>query len=170
MHETDEFRRQLRTSARLLQEKRLAEALEILLPLYNAAPTHADVAINLGGAYILQRKWNRAVRVLSQAAEAHPENVMVWTNLAAAYLGSLELAGPQQQQQAITAYERVLTLDPKAPNIHYHLALIYKERGDLTQAQLYFTRALEVNPLDRDARYWLKRLGEQTADQTGNGG
>jgi tetratricopeptide (TPR) repeat protein len=159
MHETDEFRRQLRTSARLLQEKRLDEALEILLPLYNATPTHADVAINLGGAYILQRKWNRAVRVLSPAAEAHPSNVMVWTNLAAAYLGNLELAGPQQQQQAITAYERVLAIDPQAPNIHYHLALIYKERGDLPQARLYFTRALAVNPLDRDARYWLNRLG-----------
>lgn len=165
MSESDEFRRQLRRSAQLLQENRPDEALELLLPLYSAAPTDPDVAINLGGAYILQRKWNRAVRVLSQAAEIHPDNVMVWTNLAAAYLGNLELAGPHHQQQAIAAYERVLEIDAQAPNIHYHLGLIYKERGDLAQARHYFARALEVNPLDRDARLWLKRLGEQTQDK-----
>jgi tetratricopeptide (TPR) repeat protein len=164
MPETDEFRRQLRASARLLQENRPAEALEILLPLYNAAPTDPDVAINLGGAYILQRKWNRAVRVLRQAADTHPDNAMLWTNLAAAYLGNLALAGPQHQKQAIAAYERVLEIDANAPNVHYHLGLIYKERGELAQARHYFARALEVNPLDRDARTWLKRLAEPAQD------
>jgi tetratricopeptide (TPR) repeat protein len=153
-----EFRRTLNESARLLQQNRPGEALELLQPLYDQAPTQADVAINVGGAYILQRKWNRAVAVLSKAVEANPQNVMLWSNLAAAQLGDLHTAGPQQQLQAIAAYEQVLALDPQTPNIHYHLGLIYKERGELTRAMAFFQRALEVAPTDRDAQYWLERL------------
>jgi tetratricopeptide (TPR) repeat protein len=51
-----------------------------------------------------------------------------------------------------------LKVDPEAPNVHYHLGLIYKERGELNRASAFFQRALEVNPTDRDARYWLDRL------------
>ncbi|MCB0145506.1 MAG: hypothetical protein KDE50_36820, partial [Caldilineaceae bacterium] len=47
---------------------------------------------------------------------------------------------------------------PKAPNVHYHLGLIFKERGDLANAQRYFQGALDVNPADRDARLWLDRI------------
>lgn len=163
----DEFRRQLRTSARLLQENRPAEALKLLQPLYKLAPTDPDVAINLGGAYILQRKWNQAVAVLRKATEAHPQNVMLWINLGAAYLGNLQLAGPKQQAEAIAAYERALEIDPQAPNIHYHLGLIYKERGELEQALTYFQHAHRLQPHDRDAHHWIQRLTAQLTSQAG---
>lgn len=167
----DEFRRQLRASARLLQENRPSEALELLHTLHKIAPTDPDVAINLGGAYILQRKWNRAVTILSKAVAIHPQNVMLWANLGAAYLGNLQLAGRKHQDQAIAAYERALEIDPQAPNIHYHLGLIYKERGELQQALTYFQHAHALQPLDRDAQYWAQRLAAQLtqgegADQT----
>lgn len=159
------FRQILNESARLLQQNRPADALGLLEPLYRQAPTQADVAINLGGAYILQRKWNRAVQVLSKAAQANPDHVMLWVNLAAAELGNLETAGPQQQRRAIAAYERALALDARTPNVHYHLGLIYKERGEWARATEYFEQALAVAPHDRDARYWLKRLQDWQAEQ-----
>lgn len=156
----DQFRRTLNESARLLSQNRPGEALERLLPLQKAKPADPDVAINLGGAYILQRKWDRAVRVLRRAVDAHPDNAALWTNLGAAELGRLELSGPQQQERAIAAYERALQVDPVAPNVHYHLGLIYKQRGELIRASAFFQRALEVSPADRDARYWLDKMGE----------
>ncbi len=127
----EEFQRILYESAWLLRTGEAATAAEKLLPLYEAAPTNPDVVINLGGAYIMLGKWNKAERILVKAAAMHPENVLIWTNLAAAHLGRLELSGPRQQERAIRAYGRVLALDPKAPNIHYHLGLIHKERRDL---------------------------------------
>lgn len=157
----EEFQRALRESAWLLQKNQAQEAADKLAELYAIAPTNVDVAINLGGAYILLHKWNRAVDVLSRAAELHPENVMVWTNLAAAHLGPLELAGPQQQERAIVAYERALALDPRVPNVHYSLGLIHKDRRDWPAAAASFRRALEVNPADRDARYWVDWLNQQ---------
>lgn len=156
--DSGKFRQALNESARLLRANRPGEAVRILDPLYRSHPHDPDVAINLGGALILQRKWKRASDLLKKATEHHPENVMLWLNLAAAYLGTLETAGPKQQENAIAAYERALQLDPKAPNVHYHLGLIYKERGNLNQASAHFQRAVEVNPADRDARQWLERI------------
>jgi tetratricopeptide (TPR) repeat protein len=158
-----EFRRALNESAALLRQQRAAEAVEMLLTLAQAAPNHPDVAINLAGAYILQRKWGRAVRLLERALEMHPDNVMLWINLGAAQLGNLKTAGPRQQQKAIAAYERALQVDPAAPNVHYHLGLIYMEGGDFERARLSFRSALQVNPADRDASYWLGRLDELAA-------
>jgi tetratricopeptide (TPR) repeat protein len=160
-----EFWQALQESARLLQANRPAEAIELLEPLHRQAPAHADVAVNLGGAYILQRKWNRAVRVLSRAAETHPHNSMVWMNLAAAHLGPLETAGPEQQRRAIAAYEQVLAIDPQTPNVYYHLGLIYKERGELEQAAAYFREALVVAPHDRDAQRWLDQVMAARVEQ-----
>jgi tetratricopeptide (TPR) repeat protein len=162
---SEEFRRTLHESARLLSQNRPGEALAKLAPLHKKAPTDPDVAINLGGAYILQRKWDRAVEVLNQAAEAHPSNAMLWTNLAAALLGNLETAGPQQQARAIEAYERALQADSETPNVHYHLGLIYKERGELNRATAFFQRALEVHPGDKDARSWLDQLSKLIAKE-----
>lgn len=164
LDQPEEFQRALSEGAWLLRQNRPQEAMERLLPLYEMAPTNPDVAINLGGAYILQGKWNKAERVLSRAAQLHPDNVMIWINLGAAHLGRLELSGPQQQERAIRAYERALALDPQAPNVHYHLGLIYKDRGDLEQATIAFTGALNVDPSDADARHWLAWIERRRAE------
>jgi len=156
--EPNELAGKLQTSARLLSQNRPGEAAEILEPLYKILPDNFDVACNLGGAYILQRKWNKAVTILEKATEVHPENVMLWTNLAAAYLGRLETAGPRQQMRAINAYKHALEINARTPNVHYHLGLIYKERNELEQARDAFQQALEINPSDNDALIWLNRM------------
>ena len=160
---TEEFRRALSEGAWLLSQNQPNEALQKLLPLYTAAPTNADVALNVGGAYILLHKWSKAVNVLSKAAELHPDNAMIWSNLGAAHLGRLELSGPRQQERAIGAYTRALAVNPKAPNVHYHLGLIYKERADFVGAAAFFASALDVDPSDKDAQYWLNWLERQMA-------
>lgn len=160
-----DLQRTINESAKLLQQNRPEEAAALLEPHHQQTPTHPDLAINLGGAYILQQKWDRAVRVLSKAADANPENVMLWVNLGAAHLGNLQTAGPKQQERAIRAYERALTIDPMTPNVHYHLGLIYKARGEFNRATAFFQRALEVQPADRDAQYWIDQLtSRRTAD------
>lgn len=142
----------------MLAAKRPGEAVTKLLAARELDPRNVPVAINLGGAYILQGKFGRAVPILEAATLLEPDNVMVWTNLAAAYLGKLPLAGAEHQDRAIAAYERALALDPQVPHVHYNLGLIYKERKDFHRAAAHFFRALETDPLDRDARYYLDRL------------
>jgi predicted Zn-dependent protease len=121
-------------------------------------PQDAAVAINLGGAYILQGKHSRAVPILEAAARLEPENPMVWTNLAAAYLGRLPFSTAESQDRAIYAYERALSLDSHTPNAHYNLGLIYLERKDTLRAAAHFYSALETDPNDRDAQYYLEKI------------
>ena len=160
-----QFRQALNEGARLLSQNRPGEALQRLQPLYEQAPHDPDVAINLSGAYILQGKWKRAIDVLAGATKAYPNNAMLWANMGAAQLGRLKTAGPRQQEKAMDAYYRALRADPEAPNVHYHLGLIYKERGEMNRACAMFQRAVEVNAGDRDARYWLDRLAAQMAQE-----
>jgi Flp pilus assembly protein TadD len=157
-------RRLVGEGARLLAAKRPGEAIVKLTEAWDLDPQNVAVAINLGGAYILQGKHERAIPVLEKATRLEPENVMVWSNLAAAYLGQLPLATPERQQRAIEAYERALALDERAPHIHYNLGLIYWERDEPFRAEAHFHSALETDPNDRDARYWLDKIhkGVQT--------
>ena len=155
-----DYRTILNESARLLRANRPGEAVAVLEPLRADLPNDPDIAINLGGALILQRKWSKAVQILKKAVDFSPENVLLWTNLAAAHLGRMETSGPKHQARAIAAYEKALGIDPSTPNVHYHLGLIYKQQGNLSRSSAMFQRALEINPDDRDARFWMEKLSD----------
>ena len=159
-----DYRTILNESARLLRANRPGEAIAVLEPLRADLPNDPDIAINLGGALILQRKWSKAVKVLTEAVDTSPDNVLLWTNLAAAHLGRLETSGPKHQARAIAAYEKALRIDPSTPNVHYHLGLIYKQQGNLSRSSAMFQRALEINPNDHDARYWMQKLSDQLVE------
>lgn len=154
-------RRLLNEGARLLREQRPGEAAKRLERARQLDPTSIEVAISLGGAYVMQGRHADAVPILEEASHAEPTNVMIWINLAAAYLGHLELSGEESQRQAIAAYEQALALDSKAPSVSYNLGLIYKRRGETETAAAHFWRALDVNPSDNDARLRLRQLGRQ---------
>ncbi len=148
----------LNQGARLLANQRPGEALTPLHAALRLAPDNVSVAINLGGAYIMQHKYRQATPILERAAELEPDNAMVWMNLAAAYLGRLELSTQATQDKAIAAFEKAAQIDPNLHNVHYNLGLIYKDRGEISRARAHFQRALEIAPHDRDASHWLRLL------------
>jgi predicted Zn-dependent protease len=155
---SERVRRLVGAGARLLEAKRPGEAIVKLTEAWELDPQNVAVAINLGGAYILQGKHERAIPILEAASLLEPDNVMVWSNLAAAYLGKLPLATSEHQERAIEAYERALVLDARAPHVHYNLGLIHLERDEPLRAASHFYSALEADPNDRDASYWLARI------------
>jgi Flp pilus assembly protein TadD len=157
----ERVRRLVAEGAQLLAARRPGEAVVKLAEARELDPQDVAAAINLGGAYILQGRHDRAVPVLEAAASLEPDNAMVWANLAAAYLGKLPFANQERQDQAIQAYEKALSLDPRAPHVHYNLGLIYLERNDTLRASAHFRGALETDRSDRDARYWLDKINSR---------
>jgi tetratricopeptide (TPR) repeat protein len=154
----EEALRLLNLGANLLAQGRATDALGCLEQAYRLDAGSVPVCINLGGAYVMCGRHKRAIPVLEAARDAEPGNAMIWINLGAAYLGNPVLATADQQNQAIGAFEKALQIDPAAPNVHYNLGLILLDRGDRDLAVAAFRRAVEVNPLDRDARQWLGKL------------
>jgi len=154
----EHVRRLVSEGAQLLAVKRPGEAVVRLAEAWELDPQNVAAAINLGGAYVLQGKYARAVPVLEAATRLEPDNAMTWSNLAAAYLGKLPFATRERQDQAIATYERALAIDPHAPHVHYNLGLIYIERNDPQRATTHFHAALETDPTDRDAQRWLEEI------------
>ena len=150
--------------ARLLAAKRPDEAAEILNEAWGLDPQNIAAAINLGGAYILQGKHERAVPALEAAVRLEPDNPMTWVNLAAAYLGKLPFATQERQDRAIAAFERALAVNPRTPQVHYNLGLIFLERDEPGRAADYFRDALDTDPTDRDAQYWLDQISRSAAN------
>ena len=147
--------------AHLLAAKRPGEAAEILSEAWKLDPENVAAAINLGGAYILQGKHERAIPTLEAATRLEPDNPMIWVNLAAAYLGKLPFATQERQDQAIAAFERAVALNPRTPQVHYNLGLIYLERNDQARAADCFRDALDTDPTDRDAQHWLDQISRR---------
>ena len=86
---------------------------------------------------------------------------MIWVNLAAAYLGKLPFATQERQDQAIAAFERAVALNPRTPQVHYNLGLIFLERDDPGRAADCFRDALDTDPTDRDAQHWLDQISRR---------
>jgi Flp pilus assembly protein TadD len=154
----EQFRRQMQQASRLLSSGNAQDAIPLLERCYELHPEDVHVLTNLGGAYILRGHHRHAVPVLEKASELAPQNPNVWSNLAAAYLGKLVTSNRPKQDQALEAYRRVIELDGAYPNVHYNMGLIYVDRRDWDAAHAAFTRALEMNPHDNDARQLLRQV------------
>lgn len=154
------------SGTRLLARRQVGDAIALLEEALTHAPESFDARLNLSAAYILQKRFKDAVPVLESLSESHADNVQVWTNLGAAYLGNPVLADDARQQRAIAAFERAYALDVKAPHVAYNLGLIYRDRREAAQAIAWFERALEANPADDDARHWIEQLGRHNPQDT----
>jgi Flp pilus assembly protein TadD len=149
----------------LLQKGKAQEATAVLEKARALDDKNPDVALNLAGAYILTKKFKQAAAILEPLSEQEPHNVMVWTNLGAAYLGNPILARDGEHEQAIAAFMRAYEINPAAPHVAYNLGLIYRDRKEYETAVRWFKRAVQANPNDRDARNLIARLEARLAEE-----
>lgn len=153
-----EFVAAFREGTTLLHQGRAKESVPYLERAYALQPDDSDAGVNLSGAYILTKKFSKAVAILELLSRQEPDHAKIWINLGAAYLGNPVLAGDSDQEKAIFAFERALAIDPAAPSVAYNIGLIYRDRGENDKAIYWFKQALKNNPSDKDARSLLRRL------------
>lgn len=158
----DRFQVLFKRGTELLHRGKTQKAVPLLQQAHKLDPSHVDAAVNLSGAYILTKKFKRAVAILEPLSQRMPDNATIWTNLGAAYLGNPVLARDEEQKRAIAAFKRALEINPAAPHVAYNIGLIYRDRQEIDQAIHWFERAVQTNPGDQDARNILRRLRSAT--------
>ena len=136
--------------AAALHQGQINKAVQSLERAHQLKRENVDVALNLGGAYILAKQFAKAIAILEPLSEQEPHNPMVWTNLGAAYLGNPVLAKDEDHHRAITAFKQAIQLDSTTPNVAYNLGLIYRDRKEIEEALHWFRQAVETNPNDGD--------------------
>lgn len=144
---------------RFLYQGRVQNAILLLEPLHQQAPDDLEVLKNLGAAYIIRKRYDEARLLLERAVSLSPNDSDLWINLAAARLGELQKSTVEQQNLAIDAYKKALSVNPEAPNVHYMLGLVYRQRKEYLPAIAHFSMALDQDPNDTDARNMLADLG-----------
>ena len=153
-----EFEMAFKRGTTLLHQGQAAKSVPYLEQAFTLQPDNFDAAINLSGAYILTKKFKKAVATLEPVSVKMPDHARVWINLGAAYLGNPVLARVEEQEKAISAFEHALEVDPTAPSVAYNIGLIYRDRKETDKAIYWFDQAVKNDPRDKDARSLLRKL------------
>jgi tetratricopeptide (TPR) repeat protein len=86
------------------------------------------------------RHWQNSITLYRHCAEVTKDNDWAYLNLGAAYM--LE----QDYEQAITNFEKALSIEPGLIEAHYNLALVFSSQGRLDKAAEKYKNILEINP------------------------
>ena len=157
-YDTTKFREHLSSGTLLLRQGKHLQAATELEQAHEMDSEHYDVGLNLAGAYILSKKFKKAVALLEPLSEREPDSAEVWQNLGAAYLGNPVLANEERQLKAVDAFVKALNLNPQTPHVAYNIGLIHKDRKEYEAAIKWFEVAIKTDPTDRDAKYWIAEL------------
>lgn len=116
-------------------KKRLMKAIEIY-------PENADLK-NALGYFIakneLRDDYDLAAQLLERAVELKPESEAIWDSLAWLYF----VRG--KPEKALQAMQIPLSREIQNSEIAYHLAAIYLELGELTEARKYLELTIKIN-------------------------
>jgi tetratricopeptide (TPR) repeat protein len=123
------------------------EGMAHLLRTLELDPYNARAHYDLGMALLYQQKIEEATRHFSEALRQMPNGLDEQYTPARVHfhLGeALFLTGKSKEAQSHLA--RVVELEPRNAQAHYCLAQILADLGQMDQAQLYYAKAMQLDP------------------------
>lgn len=82
-------------------------------------------------------------------------------SLSAQFQSALDLQKKEQLSEALQVYLSILEKNSNSPEIHYNIALLYHNLGNIGRSILHFEKALNLDPLYVEARQNLKIVQEE---------
>jgi tetratricopeptide (TPR) repeat protein len=118
-----------------------------------------DARINLGEpTYLADMKL--LTKSAAQAAAAGADKGRA--ELTAAFKNATELTQAGKYDEAIAAYNQILTTNPSIPEIQYNLGYIYTQKKDWANAEAAYKKALELKPSYNEASMGLARVYQES--------
>ncbi|MCK4890890.1 MAG: tetratricopeptide repeat protein, partial [Candidatus Aminicenantes bacterium] len=113
--------------------------------------TDGEIYSNMGTNLFLQKQYAEARNMYIKALEMgknSPRLFMIWGNLADSYrlIKGDEAKAKTAYQEAIKLVQKKLTKNPDNATMHSSLALYHSKSGEIGQAILEITKAMELDP------------------------
>ncbi|HWR97103.1 MAG TPA: tetratricopeptide repeat protein [Candidatus Methanoperedens sp.] len=135
-----------------LREGKALEAAEGFQRAAAARPGEPGIWYDLGTALAAAGRHDEAAASFQRALELEPGTSAFWWGLQ----GELALAGREGEARRVLG--NALQRFPDSAEFHADAGVLAARAGDLSEAEGHFTRALELNPGDENARRNLVRL------------
>jgi Tfp pilus assembly protein PilF len=135
-----------------LRQRWPADAERLLRKVLESDPGNPGVLANLAAALGQQGKMAEATEFMRRAIARQPEDARNHFNLGAM------LASQGRPQEALTAFEEALDLGLRSPRVYVAAAKMRFQLGNVSGAEEYLLRALEIEPGDREAQELLEIL------------
>jgi predicted Zn-dependent protease len=120
-----------------------------------AIDEHPDISLGyvaLAQAYMRDGKDADAAKLLADMCGKPPPDAML------EYVYGLALSHLSKNDEAIAAFQRSVTLDPKVAESRYELGKLYFQLGQIPEARQQFERVLAIAPDHANAHYQLSRV------------
>jgi tetratricopeptide (TPR) repeat protein len=157
-------------------------------------PSHVKTLLNYSRLFIEHKQHDEAIELLTRAAEAEPESMVVYRLLGRTYavkgdtdeamkayakaieindldawsmnnLGLLHLDA-QQVAEAVTWFTKAIDVRPSVPSFHNNLGMALEHAGQFRAAATAYSEALAVDPSYAKAKKNLARVeAVRTADE-----
>lgn len=181
-------------SKALVEQGRIAEAMDSLQKALLAQPGYGVSHYNLGNLYASQGNPGEAERHLREAVRIYPRFAEAHNNLGNVLAVQGDLRGAIQQfqealelnstlgpahlnlanalvrqghlEEAIKHYEHALKIRPKSAEIYQRMGIVLAAQGHLDKAIEHFRQALRIQPQSADAHESLGRALAQQGKRT----
>ncbi|MGH8278439.1 MAG: aspartyl/asparaginyl beta-hydroxylase domain-containing protein [Gammaproteobacteria bacterium] len=123
-------------AASLVQANQAEQAAELYDCLLQRDPQHRDALNFFATQALAAGKIAQSIGLYQRALALHAEDAGLYKNL------GLALRNAGRPQEALTAFETALRLQPQYPMVHLHRAALLEERGQAEQALSGYLAAL----------------------------
>jgi tetratricopeptide (TPR) repeat protein len=145
------------------QEERLPDAARELLSAVQLAPDSAEYSLGLADVFLVWKEYSAALAFLLSVRSRFGNLPEYQYKLALAYFGS------EQYDRAISMLQALDREHPDLDLVNYFLGNSFVRTGDLKKAELYFNRAIQLDPKNPSYYASLSELlmqeGEEELDK-----
>ena len=164
------------TALKFQSEGKYNEAISQYVKAIELNPNDTKLHYNIGTAFQANNDFEHAEKAYKKSLELDPNNEKAKTALD--LLGkqasdkkvkelsarAVELQNSNNFQEAITTYLAALSIDPHDPFLYYNLGTAYQAAGDLTNAQIQYQKAIDLDPSNQTYVNAVKLLKANLAD------
>ena len=128
--------------AQAVKERRFKDAEQLFKKSLERDTSNITAVVNLAGMYITNKKETLAISLLSEYTKKLPADAYLQARLGDAFFAA------KKSSQAISAYEKALSLDPSLVPPLVRLASLYTMSNKLERARDMYIQAVKANPQD----------------------